>query len=459
MNPLLRKLNRVHLVGIGGVGMEGLARYLGSVGISVQGSDFLDSQTLKLLSEDGFKTWSFHDPSHVEQMDLVIYSAAVRKENPELIAAKKLGIGLISRAEFVGEISRWHETISVAGTHGKTTTASMLSKIFLKSGRSPSLLVGGTYCGRALAKFGRDPWLILEADEYAKSFLYFNSDWAIITGVEAEHLDFYGTFSELKMAFVKFANNLPFYGEIFIAGDGLVNAEIIEEIQTKITTFGFGNKCSYRIVNFNAINSGSSFDFYFKNKLLGHIELNIPGEYNARNAAGAAAVAFRSGISWEIIADSLKSYKAADRRFEQTSLKDNILMVDDYAHHPSEIASVLNAARNTRRRVIVVFQPHLYSRTKDFFYDFSKELMNADYVIITEIYSARENFVPNLSGAMIVDQMLLNGFPEVCFIKNLFDVVPHIKNIVRPGDMVVAMGAGDVWKVAKELIDTIGEAP
>ena len=459
MNPLLSKLNRVHLVGIGGVGMEGLARYLGSVGISVQGSDFLDSQTLKLLSEDGFKTWSFHDPCHVEQMDLVIYSAAVRKENPELIAAGKLGIDLISRAEFVGELSRWHETISVAGTHGKTTTSSMLSEIFLKSGRSPSLLVGGTYCGRALAKFGRDPWLILEADEYAKSFLCFNSDWAIITGVEAEHLDFYGTFSELKMAFVKFANNLPFYGEVFVAGDGLVNAEITEEVKTKIMTFGFGNECSYRIVNFNAIDSGSSFDFYFKNKLLGHIELNIPGEYNARNAAGAAAVAFRSGISWGSIANSLKSYKAVDRRFEQTSLKDNILMVDDYAHHPSEIASVLHTARNTRRRIIVVFQPHLYSRTKDFLHDFSIELMNADYVVVTEIYSAREQSISNLSGALIVDQMLLKGFTDVRFIKSLSDVVPHIQNIVRPGDMVIAMGAGDVWKVAKEFIDIIGEAP
>jgi len=457
MNPLLRKLNNVHMVGIGGVGMEGIARYLGSVGITVQGSDSLSSQTLKFLSADGFKTWSFHDPSHIEQVDLVIYSAAVKKDNPELVAAENLGVDLVSRAEFVGELSRWHETISIAGTHGKTTSSAMLSEIFLQSGRSPSMLVGGTSSGRALAKYGQEPWLILEADEYAKSFLYFHSDWAIITGVEAEHLDCYGTVNELEKTFVEFASRLPFYGEVFIAGDGLVSTEIINRIKTKIQTFGFSSKCNYRIANFHAVTLGSSFDFYHENRLLGHINLNVPGEYNARNAAGAAAIAARIGIVWEDIASSLGSYKSMDRRFELTSLQGDILLVDDYAHHPSEISSALSAARNTRRRIVAIFQPHLYSRTKEFLEPFSIELMNADYVVITEIYSAREDFVPDVSGALIVDAMRRKGFDNVCFVENLEEIIPHVKTIVDPGDLVITMGAGDIWKVSKEFIDTIGE--
>ena len=457
MNPLLSKLNNVHLVGIGGVGMEGLARYLGSVGIAVQGSDFLNSQTLQFLSEDGFKTWPFHDPSHIEHVDLVIYSAAVNKENPELIAAENLGVDLVSRAEFIGELSRWHETISVAGTHGKTTSSAMLSEIFIQSGRSPSILVGGTNSGRALANYGQDPWLILEADEYAKSFLFFHNDWAIITGVEAEHLDCYGTLNELEKTFVEFSNRLPFYGEVFIGGDGLVSTEITKGIKRKVRTFGFDIACNFRIANFHTVPLGSSFDFYHENEFLGHIDLKIPGEYNARNAAGVAAMAIRVGISWEDIAGGLASYKSVDRRFDLTSLKGDILVVDDYAHHPSEIASTLSAARITRRRIVAVFQPHLYSRTKEFWELFSIELMNADYVIITEIYSARESSIPGITGAMIVDEMRRKGFQNVCFIETLEEVVPHIRAIVDAGDLVITMGAGDVWKVAKDFIETIGE--
>ena len=457
MNPLLSKLNNVHLVGIGGVGMEGVARYLGSVGIAVQGSDILNSQTLQLLSEDGFKTWPFHDPSHVEQVDLVIYSAAVNKENPELIAAENLGVDLVSRAEFIGELSRWHETISVAGTHGKTTSSAMLSEIFLQSGRSPSVLVGGTNSGRALANYGQEPWLILEADEYAKSFLLFHNDWAIITGVEAEHLDFYGNLNELEKTFVEFANHIPFYGEVFVAGDGLVSTEITKGIKRKVQTFGFDITCDFRMSNFCTVPFGSSFDFYRENEFLGQINLKIPGEYNARNAAGVAAMAIRVGVAWEDIAGGLASYKSVDRRFDLTSLQGDILVVDDYAHHPSEIASTLSAARSTRRRIIAVFQPHLYSRTKEFLELFSIELMNADYVIVTEIYSARESFIPGITGAMIVDEMRRKGFHNVCFVETLEEVVPHIKTVVDAGDLVVTMGAGDVWKVAKDFIETIGE--
>ena len=457
MNPLLRKLDSVHLVGIGGIGMEGLARYLGSVGIAVQGSDASNSQTLKFLSEDGFKIWSFHDSSHIENVDLVVYSAAVNKDNIELVAAENSGVNYISRAEFIGELSRWHETISVAGTHGKTTSSAMLTKIFVQSGLSPSMLVGGTSSGRAIAKYDRDPWLILEADEYAKSFLCFHSDWAIITGVEAEHIDCYRSTNQLEKAFIEFSNRLPFYGEVFVAGDGLVSQEVISGIKRKIQFFGFHQTCNFRIENLSTTSYGSSFDFYHENQLLGTLELDVPGEHNVRNAAGVVALSHRVGISWNDIAIGLKSFKSVDRRFELSLLEDNVVFVDDYAHHPSEIASALSAARNMGRRVVAIFQPHLYSRTKVFLESFSTELMKADYVVVTEIYSARESFVPDISGSMIVDEMQRKGFHDVCFIKNLEDVTHYIRSIINSGDLVITMGAGDVWKIAQDFIDRVGE--
>ncbi|MFT5088503.1 MAG: UDP-N-acetylmuramate--alanine ligase [Candidatus Latescibacterota bacterium] len=455
MKTLVERFSSVHLVGIGGVGMEGLARLLRALGIHVTGSDMSSSRALSLLREDGFEVFAGHVAAQIGTADLLVYSAAIPADNVEVVTARKLGIPCVNRGELLGELSRSRYTLAVAGTHGKTTSAAMLAAILSSSGREPDVLVGGWIAGRAQAEIGRGQMLVVEADEFSRSFLALYPDMAIVTCVDAEHLDCYGSLHEIEQTFVQFIDRLPFYGIALVGGDGLVGNAVRKGAERNCKTFGLGEDCDYRIENVQEYEWSSRFTLSAAGQVLGEIELRVPGLHNVRNAAGAAAMALEIEVEFADISAALAAFTSVDRRFQLKGEVDDICVVDDYAHHPAELAAVLATARTSGRRVIAVFQPHLYSRTRDFAGDFARELTRADRVVLTEIYPAREAPLPGVNGRMIEKALRESGYTEVEFVEKVGDLAQYLGRQCRSGDMVLTMGAGDIGEVADELVGVL----
>jgi len=455
LKTLAERYPSMHLVGIGGVGMEGMARLLRAEGICVTGSDMSSSRALNLLREDGFEVFAGHLAAQVGTADLLVYSAAIPEGNEEVVAARKRGIPCVNRAELLGELSRSRYSLAVAGTHGKTTSSAMLAAILRGAGRQPDVLVGGWVEGRAQAEKGRGQTLVVEADEYARSFLTLYPDMVLITCIDAEHLDCYGSLREIEQTFVQFIDRLPFYGIALIGGDGLVSNAVREETHRRCKTYGLGAECDYRIENVQERKWGSRFALHLHGRVLGEVELQVPGLHNVRNAAGAAAMALELDIAFADIAAALATFESVDRRFQLKGEVDDICVVDDYAHHPTELAAVLATARASGRRVIAVFQPHLYSRTRDFAEDFARELTRADRVVLTEVYPAREHPLPGVNGRLIEKALRGAGYTEVDFVEDVGALAQHLARQCQPGDMVLMMGAGDIGEVAEELVGVL----
>lgn len=457
MKTFFERFALVHLVGIGGVGMEGLARLLRAEGMRVTGSDMSSSRTLDLLRADGFEVFAGHAAAQVGAADLLVYSAAIPEGNAELSAAHERGIPCINRAELLGELSRSRYTLAVAGTHGKTTSAAMLAAILRAAGQEPDVLVGGWIEGRAQAEKGRGQMLVVEADEFARSFLALYPDMALVTCVDAEHLDCYGSLREIERTFVQFLDRLPFYGIALIGGDGLVGEVVREETARNCKTFGFAVNCDYRIEGVQERSWSSHFTLSSAGKALGEIELQVPGLHNMRNAAGAAAMGLECGLGFADIAAALAEFKSVDRRFQFKGEVGDVCVVDDYAHHPVEVSAALATARASGRRVVAVFQPHLYTRTRDFAADFARELARADRVVLTEIYPAREAPLPGIDGRLIEKELRALGYGEVELVTDIKDLARHLADQCRAGDMVLTMGAGDIGEVSGQLVDVLSD--
>jgi UDP-N-acetylmuramate--alanine ligase len=451
MKALFGKFSRVHLVGIGGAGMEGLARLLRQRGARVSGSDRADSPAVEQLRREGFAVQVGHRGELVEGVDLVVYSAAVPDHNPELAQARRSGIPCAGRAEVLGELTRPFFTLAVAGTHGKTTTASMLAASLRRAGLEPGVLIGGWVEGRPQAGLGRGEFFVVEADEFGRSFLHLYPSLIALTSVDAEHLDYYADLEEVQRAFRQFLERLPFYGHSVVAGDGLVTQEVYGQVERPCFTCGLEEANDYRAIEVQQREWGSRFALCFAGQKLGEIELRVPGLHNVRNAALAAALAHSAEVDLAAVVDGLGQFRGVMRRFERKGEVEGVLVIDDYAHHPAELEAALSTARGLGRRIVAVFQPHLYSRTRALAGDFARALSAAERVVLAQVYGAREEPLPGVDSGLIEKALRQQGYGQVEYIADRDRLAAHLIQTCQAGDLVLVMGAGDIGGLADEL--------
>ena len=452
MKPLFFSFSRVHLIGIGGAGMSGLAYVLRELGCKVSGSDRSFSPVVERLQGDGFDVQLGHDKVLVMEADLVVYSAAITDTCEELAEARRLGIPTVGRAEILGELTRSYFTIGVAGSHGKTTTASMVSSILSRREPSSSMLIGGALQGRIQAGLGDGELFVVEADEYDRSFLYLYPSAAIITSIDAEHLDCYRDLAEVRDAFRQFLDRLPFYGWALVGGDDPDSRNILHGVDRPFYTFGLGDENDFRAESIERRDWGCLFELFFRRQHLGRIELSIPGDHNVRNALAAAGLAHVLGIGFATISAGLRSFDGVERRFDKKGEAGGILVIDDYAHHPVEIAAALLTARDIGRRVVAVFQPHLYSRTQYFCEDFARSLQLADRVFLAPIYGSREEPIEGIHAGLIAGVMQGQGYDQVEYISDMEKIELRLLESCRAGDLVLTLGAGDIDRVAVDFL-------
>ncbi|KMQ53050.1 UDP-N-acetylmuramate--alanine ligase [Chitinispirillum alkaliphilum] len=441
---------QIHMVGIGGAGMCPIAELLHESGHMVTGSDMQRTEATQRLEAAGIKIQYDHTPLLARSADLLIYSSAVKTDNLERVFAAENGIPEMRRAEVLGDLMRNHFTVCVSGTHGKTTTTSLIGALFCDAEENPTVLVGGMLRNTGShAVIGKGRVMIVEADEYDRSFLAMYPSIAIITNIEADHLDCYNDLDDIKNTFVQFTERVPFYGAVIACIDDPGVRDILPGIERTIITYGLQENADYRAVNVKSADAQCVFDVLHKNTMLGSIKLNLPGMHNLRNALACIASGMEMGIDFETIYKTLSSFEGVKRRYEILGTFGGVTVIDDYAHHPGEIKATLEAAMNGGyKRVFAVFQPHLYSRTRDFMDGFVSSLSLADKVLITDIYKARELPIEGVDASMIAKRLEGTGHAYVDFFKNKSTIISHLKNNVEPGDAVVFMGAGDICKTA-----------
>jgi UDP-N-acetylmuramate--alanine ligase len=453
MRPFTKK---IHLVGIGGAGMSPLAEVLQSRGHTVTGSDRAVSDASRRLETLGIKVQYDHEPNLVKRAELLVYSSAVREDNPERKYAAGNGIPEIRRAEVLGDIMRSNFTICVAGTHGKTTTASLIGTVLTDAKMSPTVLVGGMLRSvGSHAIVGSGGIVVAEADEYDRSFLAMYPTMAVITNIEADHLDCYADLDEIKDSFVEFTDRVPFDGAVIACIDDAGVRDILPRIRRSLFTYGTDSKADFRAIDIKFNGERTEFSVVYKRGLeIGHVSIGIPGMHNVMNTLAALAVATETDIRFSVAADSVSRFSGVKRRFEIVGNVGGVTVVDDYAHHPGEIAATIAAARSRGyKRVAAVFQPHLYTRTRDFMDQFAKSLSAADMVVVTDIYKAREQPIPGVSAEDIVGKIKTAGSKvETYYVKNKSDIIGVLQNKVNSGDALIFMGAGDIWEIAEDFV-------
>jgi len=451
------KTKRIHFAGIGGAGMYPMAELMLRRGHRISGSDLQQSNATRRLESLGVTVQYHHEPDLVKQCDILVYSSAVRSGNPELVYAWNQGILCMKRAEMLGDIMRTCYNISIAGTHGKTTTTALMGKVFADAGMDPTVIVGGTYKdSESNVIVGDGDLLISEADEYDRSFLKMLPTVAIITNIEEDHLDIYKDIDEIRSAFIEYAKRIPFYGMVLLCADDAESGQIRRQIGRQVITYGVSEHADYRASGITTEKGFSRFDVLRGDTVLGSIELPLLGLHNVRNALAVLAVAGELGLPFEICRKSLAGFRGMKRRFEIIGVQKGITVVDDYAHHPTEIRATLSTAKNSGfKRIIAVFQPHLYTRTRDFLNGFAESLCSADVALVTEIYKAREEPIPGVNSAAIVDKMKKTGHCHAQYVTEASAAVEALLTMVRPGDGVIFMGAGDIWKSCETLLQRI----
>lgn len=454
------RIKHVHFVGIGGCGMSGIAEILACSGYKVTGSDMALGPVTSRLRKLGVKVFKGHSRRNITGADVLVYSSAVPDTNPEIIEAREHNVPVIRRAEMLGELMRMKYAVGVAGTHGKTTTSSMIGGILTHGGLDPTLIVGGIvrHIGSG-AVMGKSQYLVAEADEFDRSFLKMPSTIAVITTLEADHLDCYKDLDDIKNAFVEFANQVPFYGSVVLCLDEKTIQDIIPRLRKNIISYGFSAQADYRVTGRCFTASGSVFSVEYKKKVLGKIELSVPGDHNIKNAMAGVAVGMELGIPFPVISRALSKFEGMRRRFEIKGVRRGVMVVDDYAHHPTEIMATLKAAKDTyNREITALFQPHLFSRTRDFCKEFGASFFNADRLVVTDIYPSREKPMPGVTGKLVADAAVSFGHKQVKYIKDKEKAAAYILKRVRRGAMVVTLGAGDIWKTGEKILRGLKDA-
>ncbi len=455
--PVFGNTRHIHMVGIGGIGMSGMAEILLHRGFTVTGSDGSKGDSTDRLEKLGATIYEGHAPEHIEGADAVVYTSAVQaEENVETKAALDSGIPVIKRAEMLSELMRMKYGIGVAGTHGKTTTTTMTGLVVQAGDFDPTIMVGGRVHSfdKTNAVVGKGDIIIVEADEFDRTFLRLSPSLAVITNIDLEHMDIYRDEQDIKDAFIEFANKIPFYGVVVLCLDDPRVRSIIPDIGRRFITYGYTPQAQLRPVKVKSTKLRSSFTVRFEGEELGRISVDAPGDHNVRNALAAVGIGLELGIPFDKIKKGLRNYTGVFRRFQIKYEDSEILVVDDYAHHPTEVKATLGAARDgwPDRRIIAVFQPHLYSRTREMYKEFGLSFFDAEKLILTDIYPSREQPIEGVNGQLISDTAKAFGHRDVTYIADKEDLPEALEKIVRPGDMVITMGAGDIYKYAESFV-------
>jgi UDP-N-acetylmuramate--alanine ligase len=444
----------VHFVGIGGAGMSPLAELLAREGKTVTGSDLLESETTRHLRSVGVRVFVGHDARNLGSPDAVVHTAAVRADNPELAAARDAGIPLVRRADLLGALMRRKRSVAVSGAHGKTTTTAMIGTILEHAGLDPTVIVGGSFRGGGRnLRYGRGDVMVVEADEYDRAFFSLGADVAVITNIDLEHLDTYRDLDDLKDAFIRFADSGPADGVVVAGIESAPVAAIAGRFRRRCVTFAIDRGADVGARELVTDAGGTRFMLVLGGREAGGVALAVPGAHNVRNALAAIAATREIGVPLAAAVAALAAFRGMARRFEDKGDRAGVRVVDDYAHHPTEIAATLDAARrlHPKRRLVVLFQPHLYSRTRDLAADFGRALLAADVALIAPIYPAREAPIPGVSSTLIADAALKAGHRAIGALASDEEVGPALLEALRPGDLLITMGAGDVAKFVDAL--------
>lgn len=452
------KTRHIHLVGIGGSGMSGIAEILASLGFEVTGSDIKESDNVRRLRELGCRITIGHSPENVHGADVVVVSSAIPPDNPEILEAKRLKIPVIPRAEMLAELMRMKYSVAIGGTHGKTTTTAMVASVLEAGGLDPTVIDGGKLVSLGSgARVGRGDFIVVEADEAYGSIKRISPTIAVVTSIDADHLDYYRDIEDIKETFLGFVNRVPFYGAAVLCLDHENVQNLIPRIERRFITYGVETLADVTAHGIKYLGPTAVYQVRFRGEPLGEIHLKMPGKHNVQNSLAAVAVGLELEIPFEAIKRGLEEFKGVHRRFEILGEFKGVLIVDDYAHNPGKLKATFSAARCSypERRIVAVFQPHRYQRVKHLAEEFANSFFQTDVLIVTSIYGAGEKPIEGVTGENLADSIRERGHRNVTYIPRLEDVVERLMEIVREGDLVITVGAGDVWRVAYELRDRL----
>ncbi|MGB0678626.1 MAG: UDP-N-acetylmuramate--L-alanine ligase [Polyangiales bacterium] len=455
------RIRSIHFIGIGGIGMSGVAEVLLDSGFCVTGSDLRHNEAIAHLVAKGAQVQQGHDPQHVQAADVVVYSSAVTLDNPEVMAARARSVPVIARAEMLAELMRLKDGIAIAGSHGKTTTTSLVATVLRQAGLDPTVIIGGRLnaLGSGAAR-GNGPLLVAEADESDGSFLHLNPTVAVITNIDAEHLDHYGDFATLQQSFVDFANRVPFFGLVVACLDHPQLQAVLPRMDKRVTTYGLSAQADYRARQPHIDGLMTRFQLERHGEALGPFEVRMPGMHNVLNALATIAVADELGIDLDVVRRALSGFAGVQRRFSVLGEAAGVMVVDDYGHHPAEIIATLEAAQRAfDRRLVVLFQPHRYSRTAALFGELSQAFNRADVLLVAPIYAAGEVPMAGIDTAALVAAIRAHGHRDAAAVGDLAGAIPALEARLRPGDVVLTLGAGSITQVGPNLLAALRRRP
>jgi UDP-N-acetylmuramate--alanine ligase len=448
------KIQKIHFIGIGGIGMSGIAEVLLNLGYQVSGSDLKESDITQRLAQLGGTISYGHRRENLAEVDVVVTSTAVRADNPEVLEAHRRLVPVIPRAEMLAELMRLKYGIAIAGTHGKTTTTSMVATVLTHGGIDPTAVIGGRLDAfGSNAKLGQGQFLVAEADESDGSFLKLTPTIAVVTNIDADHLDFYIDLAHIRATFIDFINKVPFYGLAVLCLDDPNIQMLLPEVRKRMVTYGINSQADFSASAIEHHADHTSFTVHYRGEPLGRIGFRMPGRHNVLNALAAVAVGMELDLAFAEIAEGFKDFGGVQRRFQLKGEVDGALVIDDYGHHPAEIKATLAAARaGWQRRIVTVFQPHRYSRTKALFDDFVTAFYQADLVVVMDIYAAGEEPLAGVSAAALAAGIRDHGHRACVHAADRPAVLAHLRTVVQPGDLVITLGAGNVWQVGEEFL-------
>lgn len=454
---MFSSIKKIHFVGIGGIGMSGIAEILLDQGFKVSGSDKGLTEVTERLQKLGAAVFEGHTASNIaNDVDALVYSSAVSFDNPEMIEAQRRKIPIIRRAEMLAEVMRLKYGIGIAGTHGKTTTTSMVSLVLMEGGLDPTVIVGGKLSGLGgtNARLGHGDFIVVEADEFDRSFLSITPTIAVLTTLETDHLDCYRDLEDIKGAFIQFASKVPFYGFVVLCLDEPALLDIMPQFnKKKVLTYGLNPQADVQALDIRHKDNTSTFTVLKNGTELGTITLQVPGKHNVQNSLAAITVGLELGVSFTKVKEGIEKFSGVYRRWEKKGEVDGMTLYDDYAHHPTECRATLSGVKaGWRRRVVCVFQPHLYSRTRDFYEEFGKSFLLSDVLVVTDVYPAREEPIQGVTGELITNAAKKFGHKEVHYVPDKKTIPAFLKSIVKNGDIIITMGAGDIWKFGEEFL-------
>jgi UDP-N-acetylmuramate--alanine ligase len=451
------KNQHIHFVGIGGIGMSGIAEVLLNLGYRVTGSDPKETEITRRLSQLGCRITYAHQRENVQGAEVVVISSAIKGDNPEILEAKAQMIPVIPRAEMLAELMRMKYGIAIAGTHGKTTTTSMAATVLAHAGLDPTMVVGGRLNSLGSnARLGTGEFLVAEADESDGSFLTLSPTIAIVTNIDPEHLDYYKDIEHLKRAFVEFMNKVPFYGSSILCVDHENIRALLPSVSKRYVTYGFSEAANLRGEAITPTGWGIAFRVFWQDRLLGKARLGIPGVHNVANALAAIACGLKLDIEFHLIQEALAGFTGVQRRFQLKGEHDGVTVIDDYAHHPVEIQVTLAAAKGLGKgRIVALFQPHRYTRTRDLFGAFLSAFVQADVLFITDIYPAGEDPIPGVTAKALFEEITKRGDMEVRYVPDRERLVGEVMQMVQPGDIVMTLGAGNIWKISEAIVEAL----